>query len=75
MEKMSIDTAKEHLAKAIGASYNELVQINEQGRRSLRIRFYQRKKLHPKPSVKVYTAGSPYLMLSRKINIKGKRVK
>ncbi len=76
MERTVFDQTKENITKAMGASsYDEVVFASEDKIESLIKAARKKAKIKMKSRVSIYSYGNPYVMLSRKINNKGKRVR
>lgn len=74
----ALEQARENLAKAMFVdSYSALARTTESEREQIIERAMKRTKrwTRKKPQVSLPYAGSPYIMLNRKINSKGKIVK
>lgn len=65
---------KNNISATMGLPYEELVRVTGEKQRSI-IRMAQKaQKIKVKPRGRVIASGSPYYMLGRKINIKGRRI-
>lgn len=75
MDKAILNKVKQNVAKEIGASsYEEVIRADEKKIKEFAI--LAQKKARIKTNVKANTisSGNPYVMLSRKVNNKGKRI-
>ena len=69
------ELTKQNIVKALGASsYEEVIRADEKQIQKYKDHVRKTEKFHLKLDPQITPSGNPYLMLSRKVNNKGKKV-
>ena len=76
MKKCVYDKTKENVAKALGlANFSDAAGMSEENRKAMILKAQKKLKIKSRRKIQNLSSGNPYIMLGRKVNSEGKRVK
>ena len=76
MNRNVYDTTKRNVAKLLGVSdFSVAAHMSEENRRTMVHAARKKLKINCHTKGNDLSAGNPYVMLGRKVNVRGKRVK